>query len=435
VGAALVSIVVQNRDSGDGTASAPAPTATSGRATPPKAPAPAQPPGEGLAIGIGETNASLLWSQAAQPELPGGLSPWRDRLAALKPRWFRLTINWARIQPDPAQPPNWTMPDDGCVRGQPPCAPFSGIRDVLRAVASQQKAGSAFEVLVSILGVPDWAAAPASGCERADVTPRSRPINDQGLVAYQALIRSLYGLGVAEGVPLRYWSPWNEPNGTFFLSPQRATCDRASPPVSPAVFAKLDRAMRTELEQLPGEQKLVIAELAGLVHPRLRGSGIEEFYAGLPDDVVCTASVYAQHAYAERGRPESARLPVEQLEAALDKRPCTKDKPIWITETGVGGPDVGGERTGGLASLRRDCRALDAALRRWNGDPRVAAAFQYTFRDDPAFPVGLADAGLTRTWPAYDEWLAWGGARAPAAPAPALPAACANGAGGADAPG
>jgi hypothetical protein len=428
VGAALVSVVVQNRGGGAGGQSTPppAPTATAPPTKPPR-PAP-QPPGEGLAIGLGETRATLLWSREAQPDLPAGMGPWRDRLTALHPRYFRLTVDWARIQPDPAQPPDWTMPDDGCQRGRPPCAAFSGIRDILRAVASQQNAGGGFEVMVSIFGVPAWAAAPASGCEREDVAPRSRPISDQGLLAYQALIRSLYQLASSEGVTLRYWSPWNEPNGTFFVSPQRAVCDRSSPPVSPAVYAKLDRAMRAELEQLPGEQKLVVAELAGLARPRLRGSGVEEFYKGLPDDVVCTASVYAQHAYAERGRPESALRPVEQLEAALDERPCAKDKPIWITETGVGGKDVGGDRTGGLATLRRDCRALDAALRRWDLDPRVEAAFQYTFRDDPAFPVGLADAGLTRTWPAYDEWLAWGGDRAPAAPAPDLPAACAAGA-------
>jgi hypothetical protein len=430
VGAALVSVLVQNRGgSGGGEASTPStPPAT---ATTPRSeqagPAP-RPAGEGLAVGIGETRATLLWSREAQPELPGGMAPWRDRLSALRPRYYRLIVDWARIQPDPSQPPDWTMPDDGCQRGTPPCAPFSGISDILRAVASQQRAGGGFEVLVSIFGVPAWAAAPAGGCERADVAPRSRPISDQGLVAYRALIRSLYQLGVAEGVALRYWSPWNEPNGTFFVSPQRAVCDRSSPPVSPAVYTKLDRAMRAELEQLPGEQQLVIAELAGLAKPRLRGSGVEEFYAGLPDDVVCTASVYAQHAYAERGRPESAQRPVDELEAALAKRPCARDKPIWVTETGVGGKDVGGARTGGLATLRRDCRALDAALRRWDVDPRVQAAFQYTFRDDPAFPVGLADVGLTRTWPAYDEWLAWGGDRAPDAPAPALPDACAAGA-------
>ncbi len=390
-------------------------------------PRPSAPPGEGLAVGLTETRPTLMWSRQAQPELPAAFAPWRDRLAELRPRWFRLLVDWAVLQPDRAQPPNWTMPHDGCERGRPPCLAFNGIRDVLRAVGSQQKAApGTYEVLVSIYGVPPWAAVPPSGCERPDTGPRSRPINDQGLQAYRMLIRSLAGLARTEGVALRWWSPWNEPNGPFFLSPQRAQCDRSSPPVSPAVFTRLARAMREELAALPGDQRLVIAELAGLPGPRLRGAGVEEFFAGLPDDVVCSASVYAQHAYAERGRPASSQGPVDQLEAALDRRPCAAGKPIWITETGVGGQDVGGERTGGLATLRRDCRALDAALRRWDADPRVEAAFQYTFRDDPAFPVGLADVGLTRAWPTYDLWLAWGGDRPPAGPAPELPSACAQ---------
>jgi hypothetical protein len=422
VGAAFVLLAVLLVTGGD---DEPAPRPPQ-RAQPPQ-PRPAAPPGEGLAIGLTETRPTLVWSRQAQPELPAAFAPWRDRLAELRPRWFRLLVDWAVLQPDPAQPPNWTMPNDGCERGRQPCLAFNGIRDVLRAVGSQQKAvPGTYEVLVSIYGVPPWAAAPPSGCERPDTAPRSRPINDQGLQAYRALIRSLAGLARTEGVALRWWSPWNEPNGPFFLSPQRAQCDRSSPPVSPAVFTRLARAMREELAALPGDQRLVIAELAGLPGPRLRGAGVEEFFVGLPDDVVCSASVYAQHAYAERGRPASSQGPVDQLEAALDRRPCAAGKPIWITETGVGGQDVGGERTGGLATLRRDCRALDAALRRWDADPRVEAAFQYTFRDDPAFPVGLADVGLTRAWPTYDLWLAWGGDRPPAGPAPELPSACAQ---------
>jgi hypothetical protein len=390
---------------------------------------PAAPPGEGLAMGLTETRPTLLWSREAQPALPAEIAPWRDRLAALKPRWFRLIVDWATLQPDPAQPPNWEIPNDGCERGRSPCLSFTGIRDVLRAVASQQKAApGTFEVLVSLYGVPAWAAAPPGGCERPDAGPRSRPITDQGLAGYRRMIRSLQEIAGAVGVTLRWWSPWNEPNGPFFVSPQRERCDRSAPLVSPRVFTRLARAMRAELRDMPGAQHIVLAELAGLPGPQLRGGGVEEFYAALPDDVLCSAAVYAQHAYAERGQPESAQGPVDQLEAALDRRPCTRGKPIWITETGVGGPDVGGDRTGGLATLRRDCRALDAALRRWDADPRVEAAFQYTFRDDPAFPVGLVDVGLTRAWPTYDLWLAWGGERPPAGPSPPLPAACAAGA-------
>ena len=47
---------------------------------------------------------------------------------------------------------------------------------------------------------------------------------------------------------------------------------------------------------------------------------------------------------------------------------------------------------------------MAAQLRAWRADPRVRAAFQYTLRDDPIFPVGLADAGLTRLYPAYEAW-------------------------------
>src|SRR4051794_22684186 len=140
-------------------------------------------------MGLTETRPTLLWSRAAQPEPPSGVGPWRDRLAALRPRYYRLLVDWSTLQPDPGRPPDWAIPSDGCERGRPPCVPYNGIRDVLRAVASQQKAApGTFEVLVSIYGVPAWAAAPPHGCERPDTAPRSRPITDQGLQGYRALI-------------------------------------------------------------------------------------------------------------------------------------------------------------------------------------------------------------------------------------------------------
>jgi hypothetical protein len=358
VGAALVSIVLQNR--GGGGAPAPGPAQKPPTATAPK-PAP-QLPGEGLAVGIGEMDASLLWSRAAQPELRAASGHGATGLP-LK-RYYRLLVDWS-------------APDESR-------AGLGDARDRLPARAAAVRA---------VRGDPRHAArdrvsAEGPGSSRSSRSPacrrgrrRSRRMRarrrDAAVAADQrsrprrlsALIRSLAELATSEGVALPYWSPWNEPNGTFFVSPQRATCDRSSPPVSPRVYTRLARAMRAELDVLPGVQHLVIAELAGLPRPRLRGAGVEEFYAGLPDDVICSAAVFAQHAYAERGRPETTRRPVEQLEAALDKHPCAADKPIWVTETGVGGPDVGGPRKGGLASLRRDCRALDAALRRWDARP------------------------------------------------------------------
>jgi hypothetical protein len=374
-------------------------------------------PGGGLAIGLTELNPGLF----THGEDVGELGPWRDRVEALEPPLYRLTVDWSTLQATPDAPVDWTKPTDGCMRGIGPCRPYAGIRDTLRAIRSEQQAGHGFATMVVVYGVPAWAARRAHGCERPSIGTRSRPITAQGLAAYGRLVGSLQDLAQREGVDIRWWSPWNEPNGPFFISPQRGSCKSGAKPLSPAVYTKLARAMRDELK--PGQQ-LVVGELAGFEDARRYGTSISEFLDALPDDVVCAAGIFAQHAYAKRSDAPSDRGAVGVFEDVLDRRPCTAGKPIWITETGVGGPHVGDERSTGAQSMRRDCEALDAALRRWNEDPRVRAAFQYTFRDDPVFPVGLADVGLTRTWPVYGLLQAWAGDRRPDDPAPALPRSC-----------
>lgn len=389
-------------------------------ASPPDPPPSDPAPAGGLAMGLTEANPALLRHGGDV----GAFAPWRDRLQALRPALYRLSVDWPQVQPTPDAPPDWSRPSDGCMRGQPPCQPSEGIRDVLRALRSQQQAGNGLAVMVVLSGVPDWAARPPGGCERSGIAPRSRPITDEGLQGYARLVRSLQDLAARERVAIRWWSPWNEPNGPYFISPQRESCRAGALPVSPAVYTGLARTLR---EQLRPGQELVVGELAGYERAQRFGTTVDEFFSGLPDDVVCGAAVYAQHEYAERGDAPDDTGAVGALERALDRRPCTRGKPIWVTETGVGGAHLGQSRSGGEAALRADCRALHRTLRRWHEDPRVDAAFQYTFRDDSVFAVGLADAGLTRTWPVYDLWLAWAGERRPDDPPPALPPACAAG--------
>jgi hypothetical protein len=424
--------------------------------------APPRPASTGrLAVGLSERNASLLFAGGARTVDPG-LEASRARVSALRPAYYRLAVDWAQLQPSPGRPAALAKPDDGCLRGIAPCGAFAGIRDQLRAVASQQRAAGGggeaappggeaarsgdeaaggggeaappggeaaprgrdaapsaggWEVVVTIYGVPAWAARRAGGCERPEAEARSRPISDTGLRGYRRLVRDLDALARAEGVALRWWAPWNEPNQPYFVSPQRAACATSSAPLAPAVYARLVRAAREELRALGGDRRLVLGELAGFDGPRPFGAGIAEFVRALPDDVACAGDVWSQHAYAERGAAERAG-PVGQLERALDRRACTRGKPIWVTETGAGGARSGTQRDTSARALRRGCRYLDALLRRWHRDPRVDAAFQYTYREDTAFPVGLADARLRRTYPTYDLWRAWGGDRAPDGPAP-----------------
>jgi hypothetical protein len=404
------------------TATAPPPATTT---APPTAPAGPERTGVGLTIGLTEPNASLIRVAGDGPQPPPELQPWRDRVTALRPQLYRMAIDWAGLQPDPTRPAKLDIPADGCLRGRPPCGAFAGIRDTFAAVASQQRAHHDFKVVVVFYGVPDWAAAPPSGCERPGIQPRSRPINEAGLEGYRALIRQVAALAREQGADVRWWSPWNEPNGAFFISPQRATCSTSSPPVSTTVYTRLFRAMRNELADLPGDQQLVLGDLAGVAQGSPRGAGSGEFVRALPDDVICGADVIAQHDYANLpGQQRRPGDPVAAVKQALAAHPCADHTPMWITETGVGGLHAGDDRQTGPQALRRQCVYLNRKLRQWYADPRIEAAFQYTFREDTAFPVGLADAGLTRTYPTYDLLKAWSTRAHPDDPPPALPDRC-----------
>ncbi|HEU0316751.1 MAG TPA: hypothetical protein VFR49_05445, partial [Solirubrobacteraceae bacterium] len=94
--------------------------------------------------------------------------------------------------------------------------------------------------------------------------------------------------------------------------------------------------------------------------------------------------------------------------------------PIWVTEAGAPTPRAA---VAGAGDPAASCRELAAALAHWSADSRVAAVLQYTFREDPLFPIGLADAGLTHLYPAYAVWRAWG-ARAAGDPVPDTRRAC-----------
>jgi hypothetical protein len=409
-------------DTATATASVP-PAATT--PTTPTTPATPEKTGIGLTIGLSESNASLIRAAGDGPQPPPEMQPWRDRVTALRPQLYRMAIDWASMQPDPSQPAKLDIPADGCLRGKPPCGAFAGIRDTFAAVASQQRAHHDFKVVVVFYGVPDWAAEPPSGCERPGIQPRSRPINDAGLKGFHVLIRQVAALAREQGAQVRWWSPWNEPNGAFFISPQRAECSRSSPPVSTTVYARLFRAMRAELADVPGDQQLVLGDLAGVAQGSPRGVGSGEFIRQLPDDVICNADIIAQHDYADLpGQQRRPGDPIAVVKQALADHPCAAHTPMWITETGVGGLHAGDDRRTGPQALRRQCVYLNRKLRQWYEDPRIEAAFQYTFREDTAFPVGLADAGLTRTYPTYDLLKAWSTRAHPDDPPPALPDRC-----------
>jgi hypothetical protein len=385
----------------------------------PGAPAPPAPgAARPLEIGLTEFIPALV----APGPAPPGFGPWRDAAAALRPDRFRLVVDWSALQPDPGTPADLAQPRDGCLRGLPPCAPYAGIRDLLRAVAARQAQDGGWDVVVVLVGVPDWAARPPGGCERPRAVPRSRPLSARGREGYRRLIADLLELGRAEGVDLTWWSPWNEPNHPAFVSPQRPACDPASPPASPARYAEL---VRLAAQALDGTgSRLVLGELAGFRRPTARGTGWGSC-PPLPDDVAARRPPGPSTSTPRPSTSRPRRSPATPC-ARSRRRSTSARAPASCRSgsrrPGVGADRPGDERPGSAAALARQCAAQAARLERWSADPRVAAAFQYLFREDTAYPVGLADPRLQVLYPTHALWLAW--ARAEGDAVPARPAGC-----------
>lgn len=371
-----------------------------------------------LAIGLSEQNAQLL-APPSGPPVGAPFAGRRAQLDALRPAYLRLLVRWATVQPSPEAPPDWARPDAGCIRALGPCAGFDGVAGQLRALAARQRgrSGPAPELMVSIYDPPAWAVGSPRGCENPELGARARSVVPAALPAYAALIRSLAAMARAERATIRWWSPWNEPNAGYFLAPQRERCDPSSATISPLAYADLVRTMRVALGSVPGDQRIVLGELSAAETPGPLLTPVGEFVGALPLDVVCSSDVWAAHQYV------GDRPALGQLITALDARACPQHKRIWITETGVGGERPGAPRSQDASSLRAGCRAMDGLLRSFLRDPRIDVAFQYSFREDDLFPVGLITTALDRAYPVYDLWRAWG-ARATDDPPPPLPASC-----------
>ncbi|MHB8531572.1 MAG: hypothetical protein ACYDC2_02515 [Solirubrobacteraceae bacterium] len=349
------------------------------------------------------------------------------QLSALHPRYVRLLIDWAALQPDPARPPALDAPVAGCARASGPCASYDGVAAELRALAAQQRsAPGGYQAVIDILGAPAWAVQPAPGCEPpGSAGAFARPLQPGALAAYRALVAALAALARREGAAVAWWSPWNEPNNPRFLSPQRAACSLGGAPLAPALYAQLAAAMAQQLAASGAPEHLLLGELGGYATGSADRLSVGEFLAALPSSLLCSAAAWSVHAYAARPPRPVPPDPVALLEAALGARGgCAASAPILVTETGAGAPEPGRPVRGAPGEEHAACLALAQLVLGWYGRPRVQAVFQYSFRDDPAFPVGLLSADLGRAHATYRMWLSLERARAKGMPPPAPARLC-----------
>jgi hypothetical protein len=418
----LVLAVAWTGGAGGAEPTAAAPTPEPGVTPDPgETPEPGEPPtptpdpgpvsGGELVVGFTEPNPNLVWPAGAK-DIAAPFDHWRDEIGAIRPAFYRLQLDWAQLEPDPAAPLVLDRAHSGCLRDRLPCAAWQGLREQLEALAARQAQGG-WEAVVTISGTPEWAAEPPAGCERADAGPRARAPRADALVHYRALVTVVLALAAAAGAELRWWNAWNEPNHPYFLSPQRAECEVASPSVSVAAYMRLHAALGEALAAAAGDQERILGDLAGTRGPTIHLTDVQEFMRALPREAICGVRVWAQHAYlAPRDDAAVARQ-------ALAARDCPVPHAIWVTETGA-------RNTPADPPPLRRCQSMHRRLQEWYLDPQVTVAFQYTLREDDRFPFGLITTALDGAYPALGLWQAWGGAarERPTSPAPSLAAAC-----------
>ncbi len=357
-------------------------------ATPAATPAstPEPPPLDRFALGITEPQPAFL--------VPGGppeFEQWRDDFAAIAPTYYRLVVDWWKYSDPSGTRIDIAEPQAGCLRDKLPCAAYAGLRGQLEALAAAQRAAPGTLVgMAVVLGTPEGAAYPSSGCERPGTTPYNRPPRPETLGAYERLVRTVAAEAARVGASVPYWSPWNEPNHPYTQSPQRTRCDGDAPSVAAGRYLPIARAMQRALAEVPGEQRLVLGETAAFYADRPTSTPTAEFIRALPRDLVCDAAVYGQHAYVPY------RSPVGTVVTALERFGCPRTPRLWITETGLKDPS------------RAGCERVVRRLRQWARDERVGAVFQYTLRNDDLFPTGLVGTDLARPYPVLEVWKAWG---------------------------
>ena len=151
----------------------------------------------------------------------------------------------------------------------------------------------------------------------------------------------------------------------------------------------------------------MLGELAGLDESKTKSTSLQEFLRKLPTPIVCGSTILSQHGYI------TGINPVALAAKAAGTHKCKKKHVVWMTETGVGAPHAGQDKRTSAPAERRACRQLHKRLVQWYDDPRVTAAFQYTFREDDIFRTGLVTTALDRAFPVLKEWQAWGGTARP----------------------
>ena len=191
------------------------------------------------------------------------------------------------------------------------------------------------------------------------------------MATYTRFVERVLAEAREQGAELKYWSPWNEPNHPYFISPQRMECDRDAPSAAVGPYVEMARALKAGVDAAPGEQ----SSSAACWRPRSEAAdetSVSEFVADIPADMLA-ARRSGRSTVTSQQRPSTT--------SSARWRAGLKSRKNWITETGAGAPRSGEERRASRPSQVRAAVACTSGCASGNADPRVSVAFQYRSRE------------------------------------------------------
>lgn len=322
---------------------------------------------------------------------------------------MRVTMQWSEVAPLGRNAPpgfNPTDPADLHYRWNAVDARIRGIR------------ANGLEPIVSVWSAPEFAEREHSSTNRAGTR---RPDPDEFhkfmLAAARRYSGSFVPLGATAPLPrVKYWQAWNEPNGSYFLTPQ---FNDNGTPASPQLYRNLLNALASAVHGVDPTNRVV----AGGVSPFGRPGAVAplRFMRLLlcmsttrPYRSVCANKaefdIWAQHPYTTGGPTRHAfraddvsigDLPsVRSLLTAarrvghiVDSTGAPKTQvPLWVTEFSW---DTKPPDPKGVPATLHARWVSEALYRMWVSG--VTLVTWWTIRDRP-FPANLFQSGLFRCY-------------------------------------
>lgn len=243
-------------------------------------------------------------------------------------------------------------------------------------------------MVLSVVGVPPWMHGKGYG-EVGETDAQ-----------YNAFVRVYADFVAAAGSHyagrVNHWTIWNEPNSSYFFSPQKAHGKRVSPGRYAAMYAAAAPRLKAAA---PGAK--VAPGPTGSASTTKPGTFVKMFLAALPDDAPVDA--YAHNPYLQdspdpetRTRnwqaPSASRLKAPwiglgnlgDLTNILDRDRATRGVPLWLTEFAYETkPDPNG-----VDEKRAAAWTAEALYTAWT-NPRVKMFIWYALFDDGGAPAGF----------------------------------------------